>query len=112
LTSAEDLSGHIPTRLAIVDDHVLSRDSLRDLLDDVSDFEVIGEAADGLEALELCRRVQPDLILMDLRMPRMDGLAATRMIKQEYPRISVLVITMHENPHTGGETGGQWPLQG
>src|SRR3954465_3352316 len=86
------------TRLAIVDDHELSRVGLRDMLIDVCDFEIIGEAKDGLEALELCRRARPDLVLMDLRMPRMDGLAAPRLIKQEHPEISVLVMTMHENP--------------
>jgi DNA-binding NarL/FixJ family response regulator len=71
---------------------------LRDILADVPGVEVVGEAADGQEALELCGRVRPDLMLMDLRMPRMDGLAATRAIKREYPRTSILVMTMHENP--------------
>ena len=85
-------------RLVLVDDHELARDGLRDMLADVPDLEVVGEAADGREALELCRRVRPDLVLMDLRMPRMDGLAATRAIKRELPKTSVLVMTMHENP--------------
>jgi DNA-binding NarL/FixJ family response regulator len=87
-----------PVRLAIVDDHELSRAGVRDMLMDVDDFEIVGEATDGLEALELCRSAHPDLVLMDLRMPRMDGLTATRAIKEEYPEISVLVMTMHENP--------------
>ncbi len=85
-------------RLVLVDDHELAREGLRDMLADVPDVEVVGEAADGQEALELCRRVRPDLVLMDLRMPRMDGLAATRAIKRELPKTSVLVMTMHENP--------------
>jgi DNA-binding NarL/FixJ family response regulator len=85
-------------RLVVVDDHELARDGLRDMLADVPDVEVVGEAADGQEALELCRRVRPDLVFMDLRMPRMDGLAATRAIKRELPKTSVLVMTMHENP--------------
>jgi two-component system response regulator DegU len=68
------------------------------MLADVPGVEVVGEAADGQEALELCGRVRPDLMLMDLRMPRMDGLAATRAIKREYPRTSILVMTIHENP--------------
>lgn len=85
-------------RLALVDDHELARDGLQDMLVDLPDVEIVGEAADGLEALELCRRTRPDLVLMDLRMPRMDGLAATRAIKQEHPGTSVLVMTMHENP--------------
>src|SRR5919199_2650786 len=87
-----------PVRLALVDDHELARDSLRDMLIDEPDFEIVGEAADGQEALELCHRTSPDLVFMDLRMPRLDGLAATRMIKKEHPGISVLVLTMHENP--------------
>ena len=99
MTGTEAASpNHTPARLAVVDDHALSRAGLRDMLDDVREFEIVGEASDGLEALELCRRARPDLVLMDLRMPRMDGLAATRAIKQDYPEISILVMTMHENP--------------
>ena len=86
------------TRLAIVDDHKLARDGLRDMLADEPDIEVVGEAAAGHEALELCSRLRPDLLLMDVRMPGMDGLTATRNIKQRYPEISVLVVTMHDNP--------------
>lgn len=86
------------TRLVIVDDHKLARDGLRDMLADEPDIEVVGEAAAGPEALELCSRLRPDLLLMDVRMPGMDGLTATRKIKERYPEISVLVVTMHDNP--------------
>ena len=86
------------TRLAIVDDHQLARDSLRDMLEDAPDIEVVGEAANGREAILLCSRLRPDLVLMDVRMPEMDGLAATREIKQSHPEISVMMVTMHENP--------------
>jgi DNA-binding NarL/FixJ family response regulator len=86
------------TRLAIVDDHDLARDGLRDMLEDVPDIEVVGEASNGREALLLCSRLRPDLLLMDVRMPEMDGLAATWEVKQRYPGISVLMVTMHENP--------------
>ncbi len=96
--SPEAPSGGGVARLVLVDDHELARDGLRDMLADLPGVEVVGEAADGREALELCRRVRPDLVLMDLRMPRMDGLAATRAIKGEFPETSVLVMTMHENP--------------
>jgi DNA-binding NarL/FixJ family response regulator len=85
------------TRLVVVDDHALARDGVRDMLADESDIEVVGEAANGREALLLCSRVHPDLVLMDVRMPEMDGLAATREIKQRYPKISVMMLTMHEN---------------
>ena len=91
-------AGHEPTRLAIVDDHELAREGLRDMLVDAPDIEVVGEAANGREALLLCSRLHPDLVLMDVRMPEMDGLAATREIKQRYPEVSVMMVTMHENP--------------
>ncbi len=91
-------SGSPPTRVAIVDDHQLVREGLRDLLEDAPDIEVVGEATNGREALLLCSRVHPDLVLMDVRMPEMDGLAATRELKQRYPQISVMMVTMHENP--------------
>jgi DNA-binding NarL/FixJ family response regulator len=87
-----------PIQLVIVDDHDLAREGLRDMLEDEPDMEVVGEAANGREALTLCSRLVPDLVLMDVRMPEMDGLEATREVKQGFPKISVLMVTMHENP--------------
>jgi DNA-binding NarL/FixJ family response regulator len=89
---------HGPTRVAIVDDHELARESLQNMLSDEEDIEIVGEAANGRQALLLCSRLRPDLILMDVRMPEMDGLAATKEVKQRYPQISVMMLTMHENP--------------
>ena len=86
------------TQIVIVDDHELARLSLKNMLFDEDDIEVVGEAANGQEALVLCSRLKPDLVLMDVRMPEMDGLAATREIKQSHPEISVVMLTMHENP--------------
>ncbi len=94
--SPEEVRG--PTRLAIVDDHELARESLQNMLSDEIDIEIVGEAANGRQALLLCSRLRPDLILMDVRMPEMDGLAATKEVKQRYPEISVMMLTMHENP--------------
>lgn len=87
-----------PARLVIADDHELARAGLRTMLAGLRGVEVIGEAKNGREALALCRRLQPDLALIDVRMPDMDGLAACRSIKQECPATHVILITMHENP--------------
>lgn len=86
------------TRLIIVDDHELARESLQNMLSDEPDIEIVGEAANGRQALLLCSRLRPDLILMDVRMPEMDGLAATKEVKERFPKTSVMMLTMHENP--------------
>ena len=86
-----------PARVLIADDHELVRDGFERLLNYQEDFAVVGEASNGREAVELCRSLQPDLVLMDVRMPQMDGLEATASIKAEQPEVSVLVITTYEN---------------
>ena len=85
-----------PARLVIADDHELSRAGLRAMLTGQRGLEVVDEAANGREALALCRRLQPDLALIDVRMPEMDGLATCRSIKQECPATSVILITVYE----------------
>ncbi len=85
------------SRIVIVDDHDFVRDGINVMLSYERDFLIVGEAENGRDALELCRRVGPELVLMDVRMPEMDGLTATRAIKHEFPTISVLMLTMHEN---------------
>ena len=92
-----DEGGEIPVRLLIADDHALVRQGLRGMLEREPDIEVVGEAHNGREAVELCRALGPNLVLMDVRMPEMDGLEATRAIKHESPGIGVLMVTMHEN---------------
>ena len=85
-------------RLVIADDHELARAGLRAMLTGQRGLEVVGEAANGREALMLCRRLQPDLALIDVRMPEQDGLATCCAIKEECPAMSVILITIHENP--------------
>jgi DNA-binding NarL/FixJ family response regulator len=87
-----------PARLIVADDHAMLRSGIRSMLHGEPGLEVVGEAADGVEALELCRRFEPDLVLMDVRIPKMDGLAATRAIKEEFPKTSVVMVTMQEDP--------------
>ncbi len=87
-----------PARLLIADDHALVREGLRTMLSGEIGIEVIAEANDGQQALDVCRELQPDLVLMDVRMPVMDGLEATKKIKAEMPQTSVMMVTMHENP--------------
>jgi two-component system, NarL family, response regulator LiaR len=85
-------------RLLIADDHALVREGLRTMLSGEEGIEVIAEANDGRQALDVCRELGPDLVLMDVRMPVMDGLEATKRIKDEMPKTSVMMVTMHENP--------------
>ena len=87
-----------PARIVIADDHELARAGLRTMLTDQRGFALVGEASNGQEALLLCRRLQPDLALIDVRMPGMDGLSTCRAVKQECPATSVILVTMHANP--------------
>jgi DNA-binding NarL/FixJ family response regulator len=87
-----------PARLLIADDHALVREGLRTMLSSEDGISVVAEANNGQEALSMCRDLGPDLVLMDVRMPVMDGLEATRKIKEEMPHVSVVMVTMHENP--------------
>ena len=88
-------SDSTPARLLIADDHALLRTGMRAMLEAEPDLEVVGEAGNGREAVELCRELLPDLVLMDLSMPEMDGIEATRQIKVELPKTGVLVLTDH-----------------
>ncbi|MCL4261994.1 MAG: response regulator transcription factor [Anaerolineae bacterium] len=82
-----------PVRVMIVDDHAIVREGLTMLLNEEADIEVVGEARDGAEAVLRVANLKPDVILMDLAMPEMDGIAATAQIRQKYPASQVLVLT-------------------
>jgi DNA-binding NarL/FixJ family response regulator len=83
-------------RLLLVDDQAMFREGLRLLLSQQADLEIVGEAGDGLAALESVRRMAPDVVLMDLRMPNLGGAEATRRIKAEAPAVKVIVLTTFE----------------
>ncbi len=81
--------------ILIADDHSIVREGLRLILETEPDFEVIGEAADGVEAVNLASELSPDVILMDLRMPRMDGLTAIQHLQAEQPDIAIIILTTY-----------------
>ncbi len=83
-------------QVLIVDDHVIVREGLRALLEPCDDVEVVGEATSGEEALESVTRLHPDVVLMDITMPGINGLEAARRINEEQPDVKVLILTMHE----------------
>lgn len=84
-------------RVLLVDDHVIVREGLRMVLAARPEIQVIGEAGDGREALELVEALQPDVVVMDIAMPNLNGLEATRQIKRRFPDTKVVILTMHES---------------
>jgi DNA-binding NarL/FixJ family response regulator len=86
-----------PIRLLIADDHPVFRGGLRAMLDVEDGVEVVGEACTGTDAVTLCRERQPDLVLMDLHMPELDGVGATRAILHDSPHVRILVLTMFDD---------------
>jgi DNA-binding NarL/FixJ family response regulator len=84
-------------KLVIAEDHKILREGLKSLLKPVEDLEIVGEAPDGLEAIRCVERYQPELLLLDLSMPGMSGLAVIRDLKSRLPEIKILVLTIHES---------------
>jgi DNA-binding NarL/FixJ family response regulator len=95
-----------PKRVLIADDRLRSRRALRAVLALEPGIEVIGEAMDGQEAVRLVEECEPDVVLMDAKMPVMDGLEATRRIKEQCPKVRVIVLTIHAGYRAGALTAG------
>src|SRR6202451_375336 len=85
-------------RILLVDDHPIVRQGLKTLLEGHSGGEVIGEAADGAEAVEKAKNLSPDVMVLDVTMPRMNGLEACRVLRQQCPGLEILFVTQHDSP--------------
>ena len=84
-------------RVLVVDDSPLFRDGLSNLLSNYPDIQVVGQAGDGIEAMEKAREIMPDVMLMDIMMPRQDGIETTRILRQEIPHIKIVMLTVSES---------------
>lgn len=84
-------------RLLLVDDHLILRQGIRKLLEDHEGLEVVGEASDGREALTLVEELKPDLAILDIAMPRLNGLETSRQIRSHFPDVKVLILSMYDN---------------
>lgn len=82
-------------RVLVADDHTIIRSGLRHLLEREADIEVVGEAADGREALELAEQMRPDLVMLDITMPKLNGIEVSRQIAAKFPKMSVIILSMH-----------------
>ena len=86
-------------RILLVDDHVLFRKGVAALLSNRQNIQIVGEAGDGLEAIKVAREKLPDIILMDIEMPKCNGLEATRRIKREMPHVTIIILTVSDDDH-------------
>lgn len=86
-------------RILIVDDHEIFRRGLRSLLESRKDLDITGEAVNGIEAVEKAKELHPDIVVMDVSMPQMDGLQAARQIHSEQPEAKILILSQHDSPH-------------
>jgi DNA-binding NarL/FixJ family response regulator len=89
-----------------VDNHAVVRHGLATLLRQEKRFQVVGEASDGKSAVELVHRIRPDVVLMDISMPGMNGIEATRIIRKEFPEVNLIGLSMHDDAHAGKQIRG------
>ncbi|MFW9266017.1 response regulator [Pseudomonas sp. NR3] len=87
-----------PLRVLLADDHEVTRTGFISMLCGIEGFEVVGQARDGQEALDLCQQLQPDIAILDIRMPVLNGLGAARILKQRQPQLKVMIFTMDDSP--------------
>src|SRR6266568_7946995 len=92
-----------PTRILLADDHEVVRKGLRALLETHAGYEVVGEAVDGREAIEMAARLRPEVAILDVSMPDISGLEATRQIVDENPQVKVLILTIHDSQYMASE---------
>jgi DNA-binding NarL/FixJ family response regulator len=85
-------------RILLVDDHPIVRQGLRTLLEGRTGWEVVGEASDGVEAVEKAKDLNPDVMVLDVTMPRMNGLEACRLLRRQAPQLEILFVTQHDSP--------------
>lgn len=86
-------------RILIVDDHEIFRQGLRSIIQPIQEIQICGEAANGFEAVEKAKELHPDVVLMDISLPQIDGLQATRIIRSELPESRVLILSQHDSPY-------------
>jgi DNA-binding NarL/FixJ family response regulator len=101
-------------RVLLVDEHDMVRSSLTTVLEAIVDFEIVGEATDGMSALQKVADLRPDVVLMDLNMPIMDGLTATKIIREKYPQTKVIVLTasmLEADTQTAATAGANFYLR-